>query len=97
MIGAERLRRAVDGLRQQFIALHGHEALLPPRKFSMSHINLFCLLIASPALPEAPFFRASLLATMCVLYVSGFHKAELVAYGTCRNVRRGSHGRRSCG
>eukprot|EP00965_Chrysotila_dentata_P150631 4976110-Pleurochrysis_carterae.AAC.1 len=53
MIGAEHLRRAVDGLRQQFVALHGHEALLPRRKFPMSHA-LLQRLIASPALPEAP-------------------------------------------
>eukprot|EP00965_Chrysotila_dentata_P052738 1749712-Pleurochrysis_carterae.AAC.1 len=37
MVGAEHLRRAVDGLRQQFVVLHGHEALLPRRKFPMSH------------------------------------------------------------
>eukprot|EP00965_Chrysotila_dentata_P163623 5402733-Pleurochrysis_carterae.AAC.3 len=76
------LRRAVDGLRQQFVALqlHGHEALLSPRrKFPMSH-NLFHRLIASTALPEAPLFRASFLATMCGLYVSGLRKAELVVY-----------------
>eukprot|EP00965_Chrysotila_dentata_P137924 4562043-Pleurochrysis_carterae.AAC.1 len=65
MVGAEHLRRAVDGLRQQFVALHGHEALLPPRKFPMSHA-LFHRLIASPAPPEAPLLRASLLAAMCV-------------------------------
>eukprot|EP00965_Chrysotila_dentata_P093725 3097802-Pleurochrysis_carterae.AAC.1 len=65
MVGAEHLRRAVDGLRQQFVALHGHEALLLRRKFPMSHA-LFHRLIASPALPEAPLLRASLLAAMCV-------------------------------
>eukprot|EP00965_Chrysotila_dentata_P144318 4766938-Pleurochrysis_carterae.AAC.1 len=31
IIGAEHLRRAVNGLRQQLVALHGHEALLPRR------------------------------------------------------------------
>eukprot|EP00965_Chrysotila_dentata_P177751 5871622-Pleurochrysis_carterae.AAC.1 len=45
----------------------------------MSHA-LFHRLIASPALPEAPLLRASLLAAMCVLYISGFRKAELVAH-----------------
>eukprot|EP00965_Chrysotila_dentata_P160929 5313720-Pleurochrysis_carterae.AAC.1 len=35
-------------------------------------------LIASSAMPEAPHLRASLLATLCLLYVSGFRKAELV-------------------
>eukprot|EP00965_Chrysotila_dentata_P166641 5501744-Pleurochrysis_carterae.AAC.1 len=53
--------------------------LLPWRKFLMSH-SVFHRLIVSPALPNAPLLRASLLATMCVLYVSGFRKAELVAY-----------------
>eukprot|EP00965_Chrysotila_dentata_P071488 2361879-Pleurochrysis_carterae.AAC.1 len=79
MIGDEHLRRAVDGLRQQFVAFHGHEALLPRRKFPMSH-SLFHSLVASPALPDAPLLRASLLSAMCVLYVSGFRKAGLVAY-----------------
>eukprot|EP00965_Chrysotila_dentata_P065107 2158158-Pleurochrysis_carterae.AAC.2 len=81
MIKAEHLRRAVDGLQQQFVALHGPEALLrnsSRRKLSMSRA-LFYRLIASPALPEAPLLRAGLLVTMCVLYVSGFCKAELVA------------------
>eukprot|EP00965_Chrysotila_dentata_P088499 2922026-Pleurochrysis_carterae.AAC.1 len=41
---------------------------------------LFHRLIASPALPEEPLLRASLLATLCLLYVSGFRKAELIAY-----------------
>eukprot|EP00965_Chrysotila_dentata_P081883 2702645-Pleurochrysis_carterae.AAC.1 len=65
MIKAEHLRRAFDSLQQQFVALHGHEALLPQRKFPMSHY-LFHRLIACSALPEAPLLRASLLATMCV-------------------------------
>eukprot|EP00965_Chrysotila_dentata_P089638 2959372-Pleurochrysis_carterae.AAC.1 len=42
--------------------------------------TLFHRLIASPALPEAPLRRASLLATLCLLYVSGFRKAKLIAY-----------------
>eukprot|EP00965_Chrysotila_dentata_P155343 5132083-Pleurochrysis_carterae.AAC.1 len=29
MVRAEHLRRAVEGLQQQFVLLHGHEALLP--------------------------------------------------------------------
>eukprot|EP00965_Chrysotila_dentata_P142154 4699976-Pleurochrysis_carterae.AAC.1 len=41
---------------------------------------LFHRLIASAALPEAPLLRASLLAMLCLLYVSGFRKAELIAY-----------------
>eukprot|EP00965_Chrysotila_dentata_P212644 6187156-Pleurochrysis_carterae.AAC.6 len=45
----------------------------------MSH-NLFHRLVASSALPEASLLRASLMATMCVLYVSGFRKADRVAY-----------------
>eukprot|EP00965_Chrysotila_dentata_P243996 6205722-Pleurochrysis_carterae.AAC.1 len=32
------------------------------------------------ALPEAPLLRASLLAVLCLLYVSGFRKAELIVY-----------------
>eukprot|EP00965_Chrysotila_dentata_P090066 2972477-Pleurochrysis_carterae.AAC.1 len=68
MIKAEHLRRAVDGLQQQFVARHGHEALLPRRKFPMSNA-LFHRLIASSALPEAPLLRTSLLAVLCLLYV----------------------------
>eukprot|EP00965_Chrysotila_dentata_P094710 3132053-Pleurochrysis_carterae.AAC.1 len=41
---------------------------------------LFHSLIASSAIPEAPLLRASLLVTLCLLYVSDFRKAELVAY-----------------
>eukprot|EP00965_Chrysotila_dentata_P164448 5429662-Pleurochrysis_carterae.AAC.1 len=41
---------------------------------------LFHRLITSSAMPEAPLLRASLLATLCLLCVSGFRKAELVAY-----------------
>eukprot|EP00965_Chrysotila_dentata_P166007 5481111-Pleurochrysis_carterae.AAC.1 len=41
---------------------------------------LFHSLIASSAILEAPLLRASLLATFCLLYVSGCRKAELVAY-----------------
>eukprot|EP00965_Chrysotila_dentata_P000301 9698-Pleurochrysis_carterae.AAC.1 len=80
MIGAEHLRRVVDGLRQQFVALHGHDALLPRRMLFPMSQSLFPRLIASPALPDAPLLRASLLAAVCVLYVCGFRKAELVAY-----------------
>eukprot|EP00965_Chrysotila_dentata_P131970 4363179-Pleurochrysis_carterae.AAC.1 len=46
---------------------------------------LFHSLIASSTLPEAPLLRASLLATLFLLYVSGFCKAELVAYLPERN------------
>eukprot|EP00965_Chrysotila_dentata_P050161 1661821-Pleurochrysis_carterae.AAC.1 len=67
MVRAEHLRRAVEGLQQQLVLLHGHEALLPRRKFPMSNA-LFHSLIASSALPEAPLLRASLLATLCLLY-----------------------------
>eukprot|EP00965_Chrysotila_dentata_P166470 5496156-Pleurochrysis_carterae.AAC.1 len=59
-IEADHLRGAVDGLQQQFVALHGHEALLPKWKFPMSNA-LFHRLIGSSALPEAPLLRASLL------------------------------------
>eukprot|EP00965_Chrysotila_dentata_P011576 378915-Pleurochrysis_carterae.AAC.1 len=31
MVKAEHLRRAGHGLQQQFVVLHGHEALLPRR------------------------------------------------------------------
>eukprot|EP00965_Chrysotila_dentata_P095557 3158308-Pleurochrysis_carterae.AAC.1 len=79
MIKADHLRRAVDGLQQQFFALHDHEALLPRRKFPMYNA-LVHRLIASSALPEAPLLCASLLAVLCLLYVGGFRKAELVAY-----------------
>eukprot|EP00965_Chrysotila_dentata_P034027 1132998-Pleurochrysis_carterae.AAC.1 len=79
MIKADHLRRAVDGLQKQFVALHGHEAFLPRRKFPMSNA-LFHRLIASYALPDAPLLRASLLAVLCLLYVGGFRTAELVAY-----------------
>eukprot|EP00965_Chrysotila_dentata_P022675 750907-Pleurochrysis_carterae.AAC.1 len=41
---------------------------------------LFHRLIASSAKPGAPLLRASLLATLCLLYVSGYRKAELIAY-----------------
>eukprot|EP00965_Chrysotila_dentata_P075614 2497250-Pleurochrysis_carterae.AAC.2 len=95
MVKAEHLRRAVDGLQEQFVVLHGHEALLPRRKFPMSNA-LFHRLIASSAMPEAPLLRASLLATLCPLYVSGFRKAELIAY-TCRSGRPGSRAPRSSG
>eukprot|EP00965_Chrysotila_dentata_P112289 3712329-Pleurochrysis_carterae.AAC.1 len=61
MIKADHLRREADGLQQQFVALHGHDALLPRRKFPMSNA-FFHRLIASSALPEAPLLRASLLA-----------------------------------
>eukprot|EP00965_Chrysotila_dentata_P000574 18688-Pleurochrysis_carterae.AAC.1 len=69
MVRAEHLRCAVDGLQQQFVLLHGHEALLPRRKFPTSNA-LFHRLIASSAMPEATLLRASLLATLCLLYVS---------------------------
>eukprot|EP00965_Chrysotila_dentata_P247955 6208053-Pleurochrysis_carterae.AAC.1 len=60
----------------------------------MPHNLFHRLSIASSALPEAPLLRASLLATMCVLYVSGFRKADLVAYSylaarTCDVSHRG--------
>eukprot|EP00965_Chrysotila_dentata_P177217 5852902-Pleurochrysis_carterae.AAC.2 len=71
MVKAEHLRRALDGLQQQFVVLHGHEALLPRRKFPMSQAR-FHRLTASSAMPEAPLLCASLLATLCLLYVSGF-------------------------
>eukprot|EP00965_Chrysotila_dentata_P121065 4004077-Pleurochrysis_carterae.AAC.1 len=86
MIKAEHLRRAVDGLQQQFVFLHGHKALLPRRRFPMSH-NLIHRVIAPFALPEAPLLRASLLAMMCVLHASGFRKAELVVYLPERAMR----------
>eukprot|EP00965_Chrysotila_dentata_P127488 4216178-Pleurochrysis_carterae.AAC.1 len=57
MIKADHLRRAVDGLQQQFVALHGNEALLPRRKLPMSNA-LVRRLLASSALPEAPLLRA---------------------------------------
>eukprot|EP00965_Chrysotila_dentata_P169694 5601289-Pleurochrysis_carterae.AAC.1 len=42
---------------------------------------LFHRLIASSAMPEVPLhLRASLLATLCLFYVGGFRKAELVSY-----------------
>eukprot|EP00965_Chrysotila_dentata_P254289 6211822-Pleurochrysis_carterae.AAC.7 len=78
MVKAEQLRRAVDGLHQRFF-FHAHEALLPRRKYPMSNAH-FHRFITSLALPEAPLLRASLLAKLCLLYVSGFCKAELTAY-----------------
>eukprot|EP00965_Chrysotila_dentata_P170471 5627257-Pleurochrysis_carterae.AAC.1 len=53
MIKAEHLRRAVDGLQQQFVVLHRHEALLSRRKFSMPNA-LSHRLLASSAMPESP-------------------------------------------
>eukprot|EP00965_Chrysotila_dentata_P239878 6203364-Pleurochrysis_carterae.AAC.1 len=40
----------------------------------------FQRLIASSALPEASLLRANLLAVLFLLFVSGFRKAELIAY-----------------
>eukprot|EP00965_Chrysotila_dentata_P088239 2913730-Pleurochrysis_carterae.AAC.1 len=49
------------------------------RKFPMFNA-LFHRLLASSAMPEAPLLRTSLLATLCLLYVSSFCNAELIAY-----------------
>eukprot|EP00965_Chrysotila_dentata_P262994 6214728-Pleurochrysis_carterae.AAC.4 len=62
-----------------FAVLHGHKANLPRRKFPMS-ITLFYRLIALPAFPKSSLLCASLLAILCLLYVSGFRKVELIAY-----------------
>eukprot|EP00965_Chrysotila_dentata_P007675 250223-Pleurochrysis_carterae.AAC.2 len=93
MIKVEHLRRAVDGLQQQFVALRGHESFLPRCKFPMPH-DLFHCLIASSALSKAPLLRASLLDTMCVLYSVAFVRPKSLK--TCRSVRRGLLVHRSC-
>eukprot|EP00965_Chrysotila_dentata_P198163 6178624-Pleurochrysis_carterae.AAC.5 len=43
-------------------------------------LSSFYVLNASSALLEEQLLRASFLAMLCVFYVSGFRKAELVAY-----------------
>eukprot|EP00965_Chrysotila_dentata_P072120 2382958-Pleurochrysis_carterae.AAC.1 len=50
-IKAEYLRRAVDGLQQQSILLHGHQPLLPRRKFLLS------LSLRSPSCDALPPLR----------------------------------------
>eukprot|EP00965_Chrysotila_dentata_P194222 6176235-Pleurochrysis_carterae.AAC.1 len=72
MVKAEHLRRTVDGLQQR---LSRSTATRPSFRGVSSPCQMPSSTASSPpqpSLPEAQLLRASLLATLCLLYLSGF-------------------------
>ena len=82
MVPFRLIRDVVKGLTMRFIELHGHEALLPHRKAPLAY-DAFQALLGVPPGTHAGIHYVGLLvlstrAVMCLLWASGFRKAELV-------------------
>ena len=87
MVPFRAVRACLNGLLRQFIRRHGAEALIPRRKKPMHH-GLFMLLLSLTAVrvgtlhwTATGLFGHSLRAVICLMYVTGFRKAELVDHG----------------
>ena len=83
MVPFRLIKVALRGLTMRFIELHGHEALLPKRKAPLQHATFIALLNVQSgtleSLQYAGLLYLSTQAVMCLLWASGFRKAELVA------------------
>ena len=81
------VRLAMRGLLRRFVREHGHDALVPDRKWPMSHRILLLLLSLTSVPMGATVWLAdsllgnSTLAMICLLYASGFRKAEITCHG----------------
>ena len=86
MVPSVGVRSTLDALKARFVRRHGHEALMPKRK-SPIMFPLFSqlLLLTSVPLSATRVWNAdsllglSTLAMICMLYSSGFRKAEIVS------------------
>ena len=87
MVPLKFVRLTLRGMLQRFVRVHGHDALVPSRKWPMSHRILTLLLhITSVRFGTSVWTADSLLgvstiAMVCLLYASGFRKAEITTHG----------------
>jgi integrase len=81
------VRSTLTGLLRRFIRVHGHEALLPDRKWPLPHGHFISLLRLKRIKVGSTYWEAesllgqSTLAMICLLYAAGFRKAEITDHG----------------
>ena len=87
MVPLKFVRLTLRGMLQRFVRVHGHDALVPDRKWPMSHRILVLLLRLSTVRFGGSVWTAdsllgvSTVAMVCLLYSSGFRKAEITTHG----------------
>ena len=88
MVPLKFIRITLRGMLQRFVRVHGHEALVPDRKWPMSHriftqlLTLSCAKCGSGTWQSSSLLGVSTLAMICLLYASGFRKAEITSHGS---------------
>ena len=81
------VRLTLKGLLQRFVRAHGHEALLPDRKWPIPHsvfvqlLRLTSVSYGATRWTASSLLGKSTLAMICLLYASGFRKAEITDHG----------------
>ena len=77
------IRETLKGLTMRFVQLHGHEALLAKRKAPLPHSSFQALLLVCAGTYNGIAYVGLLVlstrAVMCLMWASGFRKAELVS------------------
>ena len=83
MVPFRLIRDSISNLTMRFVELHGHEALLPQRKAPLSFGAFQALILLPPGVYGSVHYTGllatSAVAVMCLLWASGFRKAELVS------------------
>ena len=87
LVSLKYVRMTLRGLLQRFVRVHGHEALLPDRKWPLPFevfiglIQLRQVKFGATVWHADSLFGLSTIAALCLLYASGFRKAEITDHG----------------
>ena len=88
LVSLKYVRSTLRGLLLRFVRVHGHDALVPDRKWPIPHglfvrlLRLTVVVFGSTRWTADSLFGKSTLAMICLLYASGFRKAEITCHST---------------